>query len=204
MAPPQQRFHGQDAFGCDLDDRLVGDLELAPLQRSPQLSFVLQPLQAALVTSRVEDGERIAAVGLGPVKRNVGGAQEILRGIRVRRRDRDADGALHDQVVPADREGTAQRVQQRLGDGLDIGEPGDLIEHGDKLIATEPGQRSVCSDVRGQPARDGDEEIVAGRVADTVVDDLEPVEIEEEQRHLPALGVGEDGLQLIHAHAAIG
>src|SRR5215212_11593322 len=61
MIPTEQGLNRQDASRCDVDDRLIGDVELAPLQRSPQICLLLQPFQPLAVDARVEDREDASA-----------------------------------------------------------------------------------------------------------------------------------------------
>ncbi len=53
----------------------------------------------------------------------------------------------------------------------------------------EPGGEGVSGDGVGEPPGDGDEQLVAGGVAEAVVHDLEPVEVAEEHGRARAVGV---------------
>src|SRR5215218_4732470 len=99
MIPTEQRLNRQDATRRDVDNRLIGDVELAPLQRQPQVCLLLQSFQSLAVEARVEDSEDAAAGGLGAVECDVGGSQQILRGAEIWRRNRDTDRAAHYQIV---------------------------------------------------------------------------------------------------------
>ena len=120
MIPTEQRLNRQDASRRDVDDRLIGDVELAPLQRPPQVCLLLQPFQSLAIDARVEDREDAPASGLGPVERDVGGSQQIFRCAQIRRGNRDADRAADHQVVAFGVERSAQRGQELLGDLLDF------------------------------------------------------------------------------------
>ena len=69
------------------------------------------------------------------------------------------------------------------------------------MNSSPPSRASVCSPPKRatvsvdaqrllEPPRDADEQLVAGEVAEAVVDDLEAIDVEEEHRERPALGVG--------------
>ena len=58
----------------------------------------------------------------------------------------------------------------------------------DELVAAEAGEAGAFGRDRAQPAADFGEHLVADRVAERVVDFLEPVEVEPEHRQLAALG----------------
>ena len=51
-----------------------------------------------------------------------------------------------------------------------------------ELVAAEAGQRVALTQARLEPARHGDQQLVADQVAEAVVDDLEAIEIEVEHR----------------------
>ena len=74
----------------------------------------------------------------------------------------------------------------------------------DELVAAKPGERAMAVDERGQSLRDGHEELVTGGVPDSVVDDLEPVEIEEEQGYFRSPRLAQDRLEPVDAQAAVG
>ena len=56
-----------------------------------------------------------------------------------------------------------------------------------ELVATEAGQGVVRAQAGSDPLGDVDQQCVAGRVSEPVVDLLEPVEVEEEQSRGPTL-----------------
>ena len=58
-----------------------------------------------------------------------------------------------------------------------------------------------------EPARQADQELVAGLMALAVVDDLEPIDVEEEHGEARRVGTGtpaEQPLDAIHEHGAVG
>ena len=63
----------------------------------------------------------------------------------------------------------------------------ELVEENRELVAAEPGERVALPQARLEAARHRREQLVADQVAETVVDDLEAVEIEIERRE-PAAG----------------
>ena len=75
---------------------------------------------------------------------------------------------------------------ERLGDPL--GDPGraalaaDVLGQDRELVAAEAGDRVARAQRLLEPRGDRREQLVAGRVAEAVVDELELVEVEEEHR----------------------
>ena len=78
------------------------------------------------------------------------------------------------------------------------------LQHRDELVTAKPGERATAGDVWRQSLRDGDEELITGGMPDAVVDDLEPVEIEEEEGDFRSLRPAQDGLEAVDAQPAVG
>ncbi|HEY2929779.1 MAG TPA: hypothetical protein VGJ65_23245 [Albitalea sp.] len=98
----------------------------------------------------------------------------------------DAQAAAHMQLVGADDEGLAQRVEQLLGDRDRGGAPVQRGQADDKLVAALARRGVAGAQAAAQPRRGGLEDLVTGLVAERVVDVLEMVEVEEHHRHLHA------------------
>ena len=81
--------------------------------------------------------------------------------------------------TPPRRIGRGQRVGDPLGerDGVVLA---DLLAHDDELVAAEAGDQVAGAHRRAQPVGHLDEQLVAGGVAERVVDDLEVVQVQEQ------------------------
>ncbi len=143
-------------------------------------------------------------MALRAVHRDVGVAQQLV-GVRAAS-DGDADARRHVQPrrdVSRQRERLAQRFQQPLGDQLRAGRDRQLLGQDDELVAAETPERVGLANRALQARRDGAQQLVAGAVAERVVDQLEVVEVDEhgrDRRPVPArarqqlLGAIEDQL----------
>ena len=60
---------------------------------------------------------------------------------------------------------------------------GGLTRHDDELVAAQTGKRVPRPQTPAKPRRDLPQQLVSHGVAERVVDDLEPVQIEHDQRH---------------------
>ena len=60
------------------------------------------------------------------------------------------------------------------------------------------------SDLGSKPARHGDQELVARRVADAVVDELEAIEVEEKETGARRIRLPKQRAQAIHDQAPVG
>ena len=92
-----------------------------------------------------------------------------------------------------------------LGELFDLALVGEVLADDDELVAAESRDGVVAADRGGEPAPHRDEQLVAGVVAEAVVDDLEAVEVEEEHRHHgPAVAeTGECGVEPLDRERAV-
>ena len=79
--------------------------------------------------------------------------------------------------------GGRQRVDEAAGDPLGLGGVAHFGADDDELVAAEAGHEVVGPDGVGEAVGHGQEEFVAGLVAEGVVDELEVVEVDEQHRH---------------------
>jgi len=101
--------------------------------------------------------------------------------------------------VAIDAERRLDHVEQLLGDVAGIHRAADALHEDGELIATEPRHDVAGAHLGGEPLRHLLQQLVAGLVAQRVVDHLELVDVEEEQRHAAALapGAGGGALELV-------
>ena len=83
-------------------------------------------------------------------------------------------------------EGRGERAQHALGDGDRVLLVADVLAEDRELVAAEAGHGLVPAQRVAQAVGDGDDQLVAGRVAEAVVDDLEAVQVEEEDGDVAA------------------
>src|SRR5205807_1952521 len=88
-----------------------------------------------------------------------------------------------EDLVLADMKRNAKLVLNALGHAHGVGEVIDFKEDRE-FVAAEPRDRVGGAQRAAQPFADADEEHVAERVAEAVVDDFEAIEIDEEDREL--------------------
>src|SRR6476660_6907739 len=136
--------------------------------------------------ARVAGGERPAAAPgpLGGVHPQVGGAEQALRVVRVGREQPDADAGRGGEAA-ADVERPLEGLADAAGHALRNGRGrlgGDVAEHDQELVAAQADDQVGRTGRRAQPARDLLQQLVARVVAEGVVDVLELVDVEVEQR----------------------
>ena len=178
--------------------------ELVALQGLAQRAFQLQLAPCGGLQFLAVAGELRLAGLLGAVQRQVGGLQRLL-GSGVRRQRGDADAGADHQGLLAQVQRLVQGVEHALGDRLGIAAAGQVGEQHDELVAAEARQVVAGAQALLQAPADLHQHAVAGLVAEAVVDQLEAVEVDEQQRGLARTGLAEllQGLlqQLVQAQA---
>ena len=96
----------------------------------------------------------------------------------------DADARAELELGAADAERGPELVEQLVGDRLRqrAAVAGRAVEHEHELVAAVAGERVGAVDARPQALRQRADQLVAGLVAERVVDRLEVVHVEVEQR----------------------
>lgn len=94
----------------------------------------------------------------------------------------DPDAGRDGQRRAGQDERGAERVLDAGSQDLDVVGVGQVLAEEDEFVAGDPGQRVAGADHRGQPLRDGDQQLVADGMPVGVVDPLETVEVDEQHR----------------------
>ncbi len=187
---------GLDAFDGSVgnaDDGLVDEMELTQLDGSPQVVLELDTLGDLRPHRLVEHRHRVPAGVLGLVHGGVGVPDEDLGvGIGVvTRREGQADAGRDVELHLVDDERRPEAEAQPVGEVERLGHAHDLAEDDHEFVPADPGHEIGRSHVRVQPPGHGDEQFVTMGVPEGVVDELEAVEVEEQQRDV---GVVDRGL----------
>ena len=203
--PANERLVADRLAGREVDDRLVVEPEVAGGDPGGEIGAELELRVRGLVHGRLVDLHAALAVTLGEVHRDVGVAHEFVSGLVVGRGHGHADAGVRDELVPRDVERFAERRQHALGDA-DRDERVRACRQGDdELVAAEAGRHVAVADRPPESLADRDQEAVAGLVAVGVVDGLEVVEVDEQDRQQAVVGsVGEVRCQPLGEETAVG
>ncbi len=135
---------------------------------------------------RREEAIRITAVGFGPVQGEVGTFDQFDSRCRV-------GGSKGDSDADAHRSGNAVEIVRRrdrradpIGQSRDLVAPADCGLNDRELVASEASHEIGVTHATSQPRRNRFKQVVASQVSVRVVDVLEPVEVEQQKRRLPA------------------
>ena len=191
-----------------LEDRLAVEDEAVLVERAADLVGPVEAdLHAGDVLAAVGGGDVVAVAAglLGRVHREVGGDHQVLDARLLVVEADDADRGRHRDALALERQAPlADRLEHALGDAL-RGVAVGVAQQDGELVAAEAGDHVGLADAVVQRAADGADDLVAGLVAAGVVDVLEAVEVEQEDRALAAVarGVGDVLGELLVEAAAV-
>jgi diguanylate cyclase (GGDEF)-like protein/PAS domain S-box-containing protein len=186
VVPADQRLERRYLTRYRIHDRLEMELELASLDRPPQIRLQVQAQQRVLVHLRAEEDMAGLAGSLGHVHGDIRAPQQLFGERNPRLAEGDADARADHHLPPVN----AQRLMQGRMDPVDDGQRFRqiaIVEQDGELVAPEPGDRVTCPDTPGQPLRHRDQDRIAGTVAERVVDPLEVIQVDEDDRDLRPL-----------------
>ena len=166
------------------------DGELVALERAPQLGLDVEPLHGVAAAERVEHDDAAGRVALRADERDLGLLEHVAGAGR-------AGVPTEIAHARADEPGPAVEVERRLQ--LEV----DALREGSRLVGVA-GRQQDAEGVAAEPAdrcRSGPrtwvirrptsvQDAIAGGVAEALVDDLEAVDVEQQDRDRLALGAG--------------
>ena len=178
MVPARQRLEAGDRAVLEPHDRLIEDRDLLALERAAQVRFERQAVGLARAHRRLEHLDAVAADALGVIHRELGVLEHLLGAVRLAVGKRDADRGGEEDLAVVERDRRAQRAAQRLGEGDDALRLPLRQQDQRELVAGEPRQRVLRLQQPAEPARQRQQDRIADRDADRIVDLLEAVEID--------------------------
>ena len=222
MVPAKQRFGTRDFAGDEAQLGLESEQEFVALDGFGQRPLGLHLLLVLGGQLIIEQAMLAAAARLGVVHRDVGGAHQGFDRRSVVGTDRNADRGADIDAVPAELERLGDRQRDAARDAFDVGRRLDVREEQSEFIAGEARQQRPAlqrlAEFRGdhdpKAVGDHDQQLVAAGMTKAVVNQLEPVEVDEQHRRACAhwqfaeqfvgLGaemkaVGKRGHRVVHA-----
>ncbi len=163
--------------------------QLAVVDRPPQAGFQRQAMRRLIGEVAGEEAEGVLAVVLGAIHRRVGVAHQRAGIDRVLGEHAQADAGTDVAFVLVELVAGAQRAEQAFGGQGRLAAVG-RFEQDDELVAAESGHRILGTDAVEQPRGRLLEQLVAGDMAERVIDHLEVVEIDEHHAETFARALG--------------
>ena len=207
MIPARQRFEAGDGAVLEPHDRLIEDGDLVAFERPAQVGFDRQPVGLARAHGGLEHVDAVAAAALGVIHRELGVLEHFLAALRFAVAERQSDRGGEEYFAVAERDRRAQRLADGLGQRGDARQLAFRQQDQAELIARQARQRVLRLDQPAEAARQREQDRVADRHADGIVDLLEAVEIDHHDGR-PDRGVGlgeaEHGFQPVEEQFAVG
>ena len=193
--PSGQRLVPDDVVAVQRQDGLIGHPQFVGRQRPAQLPFQFQGVLHAVDHRIVVEGQRRSAGLLGLVQRDVSIPQQRVGTDRRALREGDADAGLDVGGRAVQHERLVDRFDDAGGDlasvalaGGRVG--GEVLAQDHELITAYPGDGVDLPDRRADTTGAFDQQHVTGGVPQRVIDPLEPVQVDEQNRHGCAVTAG--------------
>ncbi len=206
MAPAQQGLHAGDAAAPDVPLGLVLEFEFAEFQRVPQAGLEVETLERMRVQLLGIELEIVLAHLLGLVHRDVGVLRERPLVQAVLRIGADPDADRDAELLADQQERAGHRGEDLLSDGHDVLPVVEFRKQDDELVAAQPRHGVAVAQAALEAIGDFLQQLVAGLVAQRVVDLLESIQVQEQHREPPVVAMGlVDGLdEQLAEQAAVG
>ena len=207
MVPARQRLEAGDRAVFEPHDRLVEDGDFFALDGAAQVRLQGQPVGLARPHRRLEHLDAVAAAALGVIHRKLGVFEDLLAALRLVVAERHADRAGDEDFALVEGDRRAQGAADGLRHGGDFFGAALRQQDQRELIAGEAGERVLRLDHPAQPSRQREQDRVADRHADGIVDLLEAVEIDHHDGRLHrrfGLGKAEHGVEAVEEQLAVG
>ena len=145
-----------------------------------EVRLQVRPTMGVQTHAHVVEAEAAPALLLGPVHSHVGILDQPFGGL-ARREGGDAHGGTAQQAFALHHQRLHQPGDQALRQLLHGGRIG-LRQHHQELIAPQASHQMVGLHQLSQPGGEGNEQVIAHRVAVGVIDDFELIEIDKQHR----------------------
>jgi hypothetical protein len=174
----------------------VNDRELVALQRQAQHAFELEQLAAQLVHFTRVVFVQVAAIGLGAVQGGFRSDHQGLAVLAVGRIDGcpDTDADMH--IEAAQFEGPPEGRQQFFANAADGLRIGNFVEQHRKTVTAQAGNDIVLAQGDLDALGGFDQHLIADRVTQRIIDQLEAVEVQLQYREAAVVALGVDQLLL--------
>ena len=191
MRPADEGLVADGLAGPDVLLHLIGQVELFPLERVPEIARHGSALARGLVHVGLVEADVLCHGPFGAILGQIGVVDQLLGVDRVVRVDGDADRHADGNIVLLDAYGRLEAALQAAEELADLRLKAELLERAVFVAADAPDELAVLRRAF-QAAADLHENGVAGAMAALVVDFLELIEVETDRGKLDAV-VGSPG-----------
>ena len=204
--PAQQGLHADHVTTLQADLRLVMHAELVVGEGGAERRFDRQAAGGVGVHFRRIEVEGVAPGLLGAQQGSIGRAEHGLDGFAVLGEDADADAGRDRHRLPGYHERHRDGVQHALGEGQGVPFVAQVGHHETEFVAGPAAHGVPLAYLQLEAAGDLDQDFIAGRRAERVIDQSEAVEVEQDQRRTPLEAAGSEQrlLQAVVEQGAVG
>ncbi|MCY1510187.1 hypothetical protein D9M68_445570 [compost metagenome] len=206
VLPAHQGFQLGHLAAVEVEDGLVVENQALVLgQGQVQFLFQLQLEGGLVLQVPAEEVQVVAAAALGLVEREVGVLEQFLAGFAIVGVEADADAGGHGDVAPAQGDGFFHALHDPPGQRPGLRQVAEARQYAE-LVAAQACDHVLATQHAAHALGHHLEQLVAGVVAEAVVDALEVVDVEEHHgQRLLELGVVEQFFaEVVVEGAAIG
>ena len=184
MVPAQQGLEPRRLAGIEVDDRLILHVHLALAQSIRQIAFDTASLAGGDVERRFEQRQLVPALFLRRIERKVGTAHDFFRIAIALGAAGNTDAGRDAVRMPFDFIGRANDREEPVGafDEQAIASAG--FDEDRELVAPQPRDEVFTANFLFEPRAHLAQEPVAHQMAARIVDRLEIIEVEIEQRYV--------------------
>ena len=205
VLPAQQRLVAEGRPTAQVDDRLVVQAELVEGDGRHELGPQGEVGQRLRAHIGVEDLPAPSSRGLRPVERRVCLGEQLRAG-RGGRGDRDPDRQRGAHLFAPEPQRLPHRHEDPLGDHDGLGGTGQVLQDDDELVPTEAPRGVDLPQLTTDRGGQGNQQVVTDPVAQAVVDELEVVDVQEQDRDGPGVttGAGQRLVQPVQQQLPVG
>ena len=127
----------------------------------------------------LEEPQGTASLGLGPVERKIGIAHQKIGVHRIVAADGDANAGADHHLLVTDVVALVHQLDDALRQRAGFGRLAHLSLQNREFVATHARDHIIGSDKTAQPLGDHGQQLVAGGMAERIVDIFEVVEVEQ-------------------------
>ena len=184
MLPAHQRLDARDPLRIEVELRLIMQEELAALQAAAQGRLKRQPLERVDIDLLRVELVIVFAVLFRAVHRDIGVLHQGLFVVPLRRIRADADARRHAAFLPLNRHRLDERGEDLARYGGDLFRLGHFLDQHHELVPAQARHHVARAHRLGEPRPHFLQQLVAGVVAERVVDVLEAVQVDEQHRKI--------------------
>ena len=188
--PADQGFGADDPASSDIHLGLISQNKLPAFERAPQLGLQTQFLRGLGVDGVGINLVVISPFLLGVVHRDVRVFQQIVDAVRACCREGDAHTPRQIDFLSRGVQRLRKDLQNFVGDRRHLFGPDGAFDEEGEFVPGQAGDGVDVTQILFETRRHLDQDLVADRMPEIVIDVLEPVEVEEHHRDKMAFAPG--------------